>query len=484
MNVYYRVEEDSDAVFFPDRAVTQKRRPNMKIAVLNGSPKGEHSITFQTVRYLEAVFSEHTWTVYHVGAKVNALPVILEELKSGLGEAELILFAYPVYTFIAPSQLHRTIAFLKENGIDLRGKYMSQITTSKHFYDVTAHRYIEDNALDMGMKILRGLSGDMNDLLTKKGRKEAEDYFRYVMYCVEHGISEPPHRKLKKRQTKPAAFHMSGERREHNRNKRVVIVTDYTVGQESLHNMIVEFRRQLPCHSRVVNLRKLNMHGGCLGCFHCASDGKCVYTDKFDTILRKHIQTNDAIVYAFEIRDHSMGALFKMYDDRQFCNGHRTVTMGMPMAYLVSGNYREEPNLQMVIEGRAQVGGNYLSGVVSDEDDDDLVAKQIRELADKLIYAIDHDYQQPKNFYGVGGMKIFRDLIYVMRGFMKADHKFYKKHGFYKDFPQRQLGMTVGMSAVGVFMSIPALKKEMQGKMTEGMLIPYDKMIKGAERKR
>lgn len=59
-----------------------------------------------------------------------------------------------------------------------------------------------------------------------------------------------------------------------------------------------------------------------------------------------------------------MGALFKMYDDRQFCNGHRTVTMGMPMGYLISGNYSMESNLRMVIEGRAQVGGNYLAGVL------------------------------------------------------------------------------------------------------------------------
>ena len=45
-----------------------------------------------------------------------------------------------------------------------------------------------------------------------------------------------------------------------------------------------------------------------------------------------------------------MGARFKMYDDRQFCNGHRTVTMGMPIGYLVSGEYSKEPNLQMILE--------------------------------------------------------------------------------------------------------------------------------------
>ena len=54
-----------------------------------------------------------------------------------------------------------------------------------------------------------------------------------------------------------------------------------------------------------------------------------------------------------------MGARFKMYDDRQFCNGHRTVTIGMPVGYLVSGCYSVEKNLQTIIEGRANVGQNF-----------------------------------------------------------------------------------------------------------------------------
>lgn len=36
----------------------------------------------------------------------------------------------------APYQLHRFIELIKEEGVDLKGKYASQITTSKHFYDV------------------------------------------------------------------------------------------------------------------------------------------------------------------------------------------------------------------------------------------------------------------------------------------------------------------------------------------------------------
>ena len=168
-----------------------------------------------------------------------------------------------------------------------------------------------------------------------------------------------------------------------------------------------------------------------------------------------------------------MGARFKMYDDRQFCNGHRTVTMGMPVGYLVSGEYSKERNLQTILEGRSQVGGNFLAGVATDEIDPD---RAIDKLADTLVYALSHKYVQPSDFYGVGGMKIFRDLIFTMQGMMKADHKFFKAHGQY-DFPQKQRGTKLKMHLVGALMSSPKLKAKMGNKMNEGMLMPYEKLL-------
>ena len=153
----------------------------------------------------------------------------------------------------------------------------------------------------------------------------------------------------------------------------------------------------------------------------------------FDSFLRDTIQTADGFVYAFTISDHYTHSSFKCFDDRQFCNGHRTVTHGIPIAYLISGDYRYEPNLRMIVEGRAEVGGNYLAGVATDEEN---TAAEIRSLADNLAFAMEKGLSRPANFYGVGGMKIFRDLIYMMQGLMKADHKFYKEHGIY-DFPQK-----------------------------------------------
>ena len=237
--------------------------------------------------------------------------------------------------------------------------------------------------------------------------------------------------------------------------------------------MIQRFQAVCSYPTRVVNIGEYPFSGGCLGCFNCAVSGKCVYKDGFDDFLRNTIQTADAIVLAFRIKDHSMGASFKLYDDRQFCNGHRTVTMGMPMAYLISGSYQEEFNLQMILEGRAQVGGNFLAGIATDEKDPD---REIDQLAASLQFALEQNYVPPQNFYGIGGMKIFRDLIWLMQGMMKADHKFYKAHGQY-DFPQKQWPTMLKMQLVGALISSPKLKAKMGNAMNEGMIAPYRKVL-------
>ena len=158
------------------------------VLVVNGSPKGKNSITLQTSRYLELLFPDLTFDTLHVGAQIKALEKDMTPAIEKLKGADLIVFSYPVYTFIAPYQLHRFIELLKEYNVDLSDKYATQISTSKHFYDWTAHRYIEDNALDLNLKYIKGLSADMDDLTTKKGQKEAVDFWNYVLYAVENDI--------------------------------------------------------------------------------------------------------------------------------------------------------------------------------------------------------------------------------------------------------------------------------------------------------
>ena len=74
----------------------------MNICVLSGSPKGKNSITYQTARYLELLFPEDRFETVHVGQRIRALESDLSPALEAVERAELLLFCYPVYTFIAP----------------------------------------------------------------------------------------------------------------------------------------------------------------------------------------------------------------------------------------------------------------------------------------------------------------------------------------------------------------------------------------------
>ena len=432
----------------------------MNILIITGSPKGKDSITLHTCLYLEKQFPQHTFRYLHAGQRIKSLEKDFGPALEALQAADLIVFCYPVYTFLVPYQLHRFIELMKASGEDFSGKAATQVTTSKHFYDITAHQFIKDNCADMGLRCLEGLSADMEDILTEDGRKQAEDWLDFVFWQLNGGATQ---------HLAPVTDKKPG--------KKAVIVADLLPGDAQLKAMIDRFRAVFPYECDLVNIEDFPFMGGCLSCFSCASTGKCVYKDGFDEYLRGTIHKHDAILYAFRIKDHSMGSRFKMYDDRQFCNGHRTVTMGTPFGYLVCGPYAKEPNLQLLLEARAQVGGNYLAGVATDEID---AEQAVDSLSATLCRAMETQYTPPRNFLGVGGMKIFRDLIYQMRGLMRADHKFFKSHGQY-DFPQKQWKTSLKMYLVGWLMNSPKMRAKAGGKMSEGMIAPYKKILENKE---
>ena len=225
----------------------------MNILVLNGSPKGQYSITYQTVRYIEKLCPKHTFEVLHVGQRIKALEKDFSPAKEALERADLLLFSYPVYTFIAPYQLHRFIELMKESGVSLKGKFATQITTSKHFYDVTAHRYIKDNCMDMGLKYIKGLSADMDDLLTEKGQKEAKNFFRYVLFSIKNDAYETyipyslPSARVAVDVPADDGMKETGD---------VVIITNKEENDTQLGDMIARFQAVLPKKSRVVNIRE------------------------------------------------------------------------------------------------------------------------------------------------------------------------------------------------------------------------------------
>ncbi len=489
---------------------------NLKVAVLNGSPKGDWSTTLFSVKYLQKIFKEDTFTVLDVGHKIKALEKDFSSVTDAVREADIVLFSYPVYTFIVPSQLHRVVELLKEQDIDWSCKAAAQITTSKHFYDVTAQKFIEDNMRDLGVRYLRGLYADMEDLLSGKGQRQLVDFWMYVHFRHEQYLWQSAAQSKAEEFGYPASLEgVAGLSAAANSQVRQIIsasdassfeisvVTDCKDDME-LESMISKFCEVTPVRTKVINIADFKFNGGCIGCFNCAADGTCIYKDGFSDLLRRQINSSSAVVYAFRIKDHSMGARFKMYDDRQFCNGHRMMTIGSPIGYLIVGDIDAEPNLKMILEARAEVGQNFLcdfattcpkdryGNIIVPETDNGIeggmlggaVEESIRIMSEQMLFILKNRITQPQNFFGVGGTKIFRDLIWVMRGLMQADHKFYREHGIYDDFPQKRRGTMLKMKLIGWMFNNPKLRRKIGGKINEGMAMPYQKIIDSLDGKK
>lgn len=75
----------------------------MKIAVLNGSPKGQVSVTMQYVHFLQLKFPEIEFEFFDIALKINKLEKdngefnkIIQEISS----ADAVLWAFPLYFFL------------------------------------------------------------------------------------------------------------------------------------------------------------------------------------------------------------------------------------------------------------------------------------------------------------------------------------------------------------------------------------------------
>ncbi len=445
----------------------------MNILIINASPKGDTSVTVQTARYWSKLNTNDCFETLNVAQKLRYYSNNISEISSAISRAQLVVFCYPVYTFLAPYQLHKLIELMIENSINLKGKYVAKLLTSKHFYDTTAMEFVKQNVLDLGAKYVGAHSADMDDLLTTKGQIQAKQFYHKMKFDIVNNIFVEQSALTVPATNCPPPYTATIDNIAKTSNKDIVIVTNDD-NNGNLQHMIADFVATTPAKVRVLNVRHYAFSGGCLGCLQCTVSGHCIYKDGFEDWLRNEVQCADAIVYAYTISNHFTHSSMKCYDDRQFCNGHRAVTMGKPTAYIISGNYQQEYNLRVVVEARSQVGGNYLAGVVTDESTS--VENDIVALSGSLMYALDNNLVMPTNFYSAGGNRIFRDLIYTMRGMMKADHKFYVKHKLY-DFPHKQRARTIQIKLLGAMLAVPDIRKKILVKMNQYAIMPYDKML-------
>lgn len=450
----------------------------MKVIVLNGSPKGELSVTYHHVLYLKKHFENVNFEYIHVGKLIKKYEKNLEafdEIMDKIRGAELVFWIYPVYTFLVPYQLMRFIELIIERKYVniFAGKYSTQLSTSKHFYDVTAYNYIHQISEDFETKHIYGHMADMNDLLNEKGRMMLIDFFENVADAVNK--EKYIVKKYKSSNPYFYPFSYNEENKKPKRASNIVIIYSGLEYSSNTRNMISCLEDNCSYLIHKVDLSHLNIQNGCLGDVRCLITGKCIYRDDFETIYSEKIASADIVLYASDIKNHWINPNFKKFSDRTFSNGHRIGTKNKGVGYLLSGSLREEHNLRDVLEARADVGNMYLLDIVTDEDIDTL--DKIKSLCEKIDYYMAYRPERPVSFWGVGGMKILRDLVYSMRSIMKEDHKFYKKEKLY-DFPKKRFLHNLVIGIQMKLMRNQRVLRKFSPKLSKHIISNYQDAIK------
>lgn len=413
----------------------------MRIVVLNGSPRETNSFTYQYLRYIETNFPEHEYVVHHIGRKIKKIEkdqVYFDSILKDIQAADGVIWLYPVYIQLVPSQLKRFIELVFENNKQtyFEGKNATSLSTSGKFYDHLAHYYIQAISEDFGMNYSRGYSAEMMELMKKDERKRLRKFFlQFVIQCENKTTTANYYSPLTFNY--PNYKPINIEKQQKTKNYKVTVLTDATKSDVSLNNMIDTFVKLMPCEVSVVNINEADIKGGCLGCLNCAAENICFYSDEYMDIFKQQIIAADALVYAFKTKDRYFSSKMKIYLDRAFFNGHRPVFMGQQQAYFVSGPLRQMPILREALEGMSEVGRANFVGIVTDEyEDSKKITKLIQNAIDGMLWCIENEkYVSPKTFLGVGGHKIFRDLIHTYQIVFPQDYRYYKKEKLF-DWPK------------------------------------------------
>lgn len=449
----------------------------MHVVVVHGSPKGERSVTLQSIRWLQARHPEHTFEVLPIGARIAGIErnkARMDEVLATLGRADLILWATPVYYLLVPSPLKRFIELLHARGGGVvAGKYAAALTTSIHFYDHTAQDYLRAVSEDLGMRFLGGYSAGMRDLLDATEQQRLDRWARDRFDEVARGA--PCQRRFAPVVASDGAYAPSPVAEPRGaEGLRVLLITDARPEDRGQLGLTARFVDHLGGQVRVVNLRDVDTKGGCLGCCKCGLDNVCSYDGKDDFVefYRSQVMTADVVVFCGHVEDRYLSSVWKRFFDRSFVQGHAPSLLGRQLIFLISGPVSQLATLREVLEGWAEIQHANVAAWVSDEGAAESIDACVDAAADTAVDAARSGFVRAPTFRGVAGMKLFRDELWgPLRPVFQADHVAYRRLGFY-DFPQRRWGERLLTRVAYWALQIPFLRRQFRAKMVEGMVYP------------
>lgn len=413
----------------------------MKITILSGSPKGKHSVSLQSVKFLEKKFDEHNYEFFDIAKNIKKIESQEDEFNKiiqSVENSDMVIWVTPVYTFLIPSQFKKFIelVFEKKQTHAFKNKFTGVVTTSINFFDHCAHNYMKSICEDLNMKFCGGFSADSYDLLDENQRLQL---FNFGKILFDNAKKNRCLQKIyPKVNYQPSDYQEPQSVKSFDtQNKNILLIQDKDYKDHNLGKMINTFLKSINNNAKVINLSSLDIKGGCTGCVQCGFDHQCMYegADDFIPVFSSAIKESDIIIFAGEIKDRWLSAKWKEFFDRSFFQNHVPVMKDKQIAMMISGPFSQMSNLKEVLDSFTQWQRANLIDIISDEFTEDTY-QNIINLAETAIEASLLSYVAPAKFPGKGGHKIFRDDIWGRHRFVfQQDHQWYEQNGFY-DFPQ------------------------------------------------
>jgi multimeric flavodoxin WrbA len=456
----------------------------MKIVVLNGSPKGDISVTMQYVLYIRKKFPDHEYEILNIAHEIKkierdtaAWDKIIERVRS----ADLVVWAFPLYVLLVCAQYKRFIELIAEKKAHdaFAGKYAVSLSTSIHFFDQTAHAYIHAVSDDLGMKYLGEYSAEMHDLVSEAERKRLEKFASLTFSAVAEKIPvQSEHATLVR--SSFAYVPGGGQEPVPAGTQNVVILTDDDGSSPNLAAMTGRLRTAFTGPVDIINLHGLDIRGGCLGCCQCGYDNTCVYTDGFVDFYRNTLVPAAIIIMAGSVHDRYLSSAWKQFFDRSFFKGHTPALKGKQIGFVIAGPLRQVPCLKEALVAWADNGGCHAHFVTDEVEESGDLDALLDTMARRLVQGAGSGYIPPHTFYAVGGHKIFRDNIWAgMRFVFQADYHYYQEHGMF-DFPQAYLKTRLLNAILIPLTRIPGFRKKMFADMKHHMIEPFGPVLRDA----
>jgi multimeric flavodoxin WrbA len=457
----------------------------MKIVVLNGSPKGELSVSLQYARYLAKVFPEAEYQTIHIAQRIKVIEnnrQVFDDIIQQIREADGVLWVFPLYILLVHAHYKRFIELISERKVQdaFAGKYAATLSTSIHYFDHTAHNYLHGICDDLGMKFVDSFSAEMYDLTKVEGQHQLELFGRNFLDAITRKTATwrafPP--------VVPSDFqYLSGAALASIpiEGKKVVILHDSTDPKSNLAKMVNRCQAAFQGDVNTFNLNELDFKASCQGCLQCGSDNQCAYEGKdgFIDFYRTQVMTADVVVYAGTVVDRYLSSRWKMFFDRCFFNTHTPVLKGKQVVYIISGPLGQLPNLVEIIQAFMELQQANLVGFVTDESGSSSeIDRLLFEAMTLSMHYSRTGFTRPATFLGIGGMDIFRDDIFGrLRPVFAADHRAYSRLGIYKTFPQRDWRAQLTNLLTGIIFRIPVIKQGFKRQIKTRMVQPLQKVV-------